>query len=38
MKKILVPVDYSKTSTTAFDVAFEIAKKSGRDSLIKNPD
>ena len=27
MKKILVPVDFSKTSSIAFDVAFDIAKK-----------
>ncbi|MBS1508740.1 MAG: universal stress protein [Bacteroidetes bacterium] len=27
MKKILVPVDYSKTSSVAFDVAFDIAKR-----------
>src|SRR6267154_4333017 len=36
MKKILVPVDYSKTSTTAFDVAFEIAKKSGAEIIAMN--
>jgi nucleotide-binding universal stress UspA family protein len=29
MKKILVPVDFSKTSITAFEVALDIAKKSG---------
>ncbi len=29
MKKILVPVDFSKTSITAFEVAYDIAKKSG---------
>jgi len=27
MKKILIPVDFSKTSATAFDVAYDIAKK-----------
>ncbi len=36
MKKILVPVDYSKTSTTAFDVAFDIAKKSGAEIIAMN--
>lgn len=29
MKKILVPIDFSKTSITAFEVAYDIAKKSG---------
>ncbi|MFY8037624.1 MAG: universal stress protein [Cyclobacteriaceae bacterium] len=29
MKKILVPTDFSKTSITAYETAFEIAKKSG---------
>ena len=33
MKKILVPVDFSKTSSTAFDVAFDIAKKDGADII-----
>lgn len=36
MKKILVPVDYSKTSTTAFDVAFDIAKKDGAELIALN--
>jgi len=36
MKKILVPVDYSKTSATAFDVAFDIAKKSGAEIIAMN--
>ncbi len=36
MKKILVPVDYSKTSTIAFDVAFDIAKKSGAEIIAMN--
>jgi nucleotide-binding universal stress UspA family protein len=31
MKKILVPTDFSKTSITALEVAFEIAKKSGAE-------
>ncbi len=29
MKKILVPTDFSKTSITAYETAFEIAKKAG---------
>ncbi|MFN7792000.1 MAG: universal stress protein, partial [Cyclobacteriaceae bacterium] len=29
MKKILVPTDFSKTSITALETAFEIAKKAG---------
>ncbi|MBS1558328.1 MAG: universal stress protein [Bacteroidetes bacterium] len=33
MKKILVPVDFSKTSNTAFDVAFDVAKKNGADLI-----
>lgn len=33
MKKILTPVDFSKTSTTAFDVAFDIAKKDGAELI-----
>jgi nucleotide-binding universal stress UspA family protein len=33
MKKILVPVDFSKTSTTAFEVAYDIAKKDGSDII-----
>ncbi len=33
MKKILIPVDFSKTSSTAFDVAFDIAKKDGADLI-----
>ncbi|MBS1488504.1 MAG: universal stress protein [Bacteroidetes bacterium] len=33
MKKILVPVDFSKTSNIAFDVAFDIAKKDGADLI-----
>jgi nucleotide-binding universal stress UspA family protein len=33
MKKLLVPVDFSKTSTTAFDVAYDIAKKDGADII-----
>jgi nucleotide-binding universal stress UspA family protein len=36
MKKILVPVDYSKTSTIALDVAFDIAKKSGAEIIAMN--
>jgi nucleotide-binding universal stress UspA family protein len=36
MKKILVPVDYSKTSTIAFDVAFDIAKKDGAELIALN--
>ncbi|MBS1680093.1 MAG: universal stress protein [Bacteroidetes bacterium] len=36
MKKILVPVDFSKTSATAFDVAFDIAKKSGAELIAMN--
>jgi nucleotide-binding universal stress UspA family protein len=33
MKKLLVPVDFSKTSTTAFEVAYDIAKKDGADII-----
>jgi nucleotide-binding universal stress UspA family protein len=33
MKKILVPVDFSKTSITAFEVAYDIAKKDGADII-----
>ena len=29
MKKILVPVDFSKSSTTAADVAYDVAKRAG---------
>ncbi|MGC4023568.1 MAG: universal stress protein [Cyclobacteriaceae bacterium] len=36
MKKILIPVDFSKTSATAFDVAFDIAKKSGAELIAMN--
>jgi nucleotide-binding universal stress UspA family protein len=36
MKKILVPVDYSKCSNTAFDVAFDIAKKDGAELIALN--
>ncbi len=36
MKKILVPVDYSKTSNIAFDVAFDIAKKDGAELIALN--
>ncbi len=36
MKKILVPVDYSKTSAIAFDVAFDIAKKDGAELIALN--
>jgi nucleotide-binding universal stress UspA family protein len=36
MKKILVPVDYSKTSAIAFDVAFDIAKKDGAELVALN--
>ncbi len=36
MKKILVPVDYSKTSAIAFDVAFDIAKKDGAELIAMN--
>src|SRR6267154_5783326 len=36
MKKILVPVDFSKTSAIAFDVAFDIAKKSGAELIAMN--
>jgi len=36
MKKILVPVDFSKTSTTALEVAFDIAKKSGAEIIAMN--
>ena len=34
MKKILVPVDFSKTSITALEVAFDIAKKDGADIIV----
>jgi nucleotide-binding universal stress UspA family protein len=33
MKKILIPVDFSKTSLTAFEVAFDIAKKDGAELI-----
>jgi len=33
MKKILIPVDFSKTSAIAFDVAFDIAKKDGAELI-----
>lgn len=33
MKKILVPIDFSKASLTALDVACEIAKKGGADVI-----
>src|SRR5579871_472125 len=36
MKKILVPVDYSKTSTIAFEVAYDIAKKDGAEIIALN--
>ncbi|HTH55244.1 MAG TPA: universal stress protein [Cyclobacteriaceae bacterium] len=36
MKKILIPVDFSKASMTAFDVAFEIAKKYGAEIVAMN--
>lgn len=36
MKKILVPTDFSKTSLTALDVAFDIAKKSGASIYLLN--
>ncbi len=36
MKKILIPVDYSKTSAVAFDVAFDIAKKDGAELIALN--
>lgn len=36
MKKILVPVDHSKTSDIAFDVAFDIAKKDGAELIALN--
>jgi nucleotide-binding universal stress UspA family protein len=34
MKKILVPTDFSKTSITALEVAFDIAKKAGADIYV----
>jgi nucleotide-binding universal stress UspA family protein len=34
MKKILVPVDFSKTSITALDTAYEIAKKAGAEIAL----
>jgi nucleotide-binding universal stress UspA family protein len=34
MKKILVPVDFSKTSIIALDTAFDIAKKAGSEILL----
>ncbi len=34
MKKILVPVDFSKTSITALEVAFDIAKKANADITL----
>src|SRR5579862_506243 len=36
MKKILIPVDYSKTSIAAFEVAFDIAKKNGAELIAMN--
>lgn len=36
MKKILIPVDFSKTSAIAFDVAFDIAKKDGAEIIALN--
>ncbi len=34
MKKILIPVDFSKTSLIAMEVAFDIAKKDGADLIV----
>ncbi|MEK6782414.1 MAG: universal stress protein [Bacteroidota bacterium] len=34
MKKILVPVDFSKTSIIALETAFDIAKKDGADLIV----
>jgi len=34
MKKILVPVDFSKTALTAVELAFDIAKKDGADLIL----
>jgi nucleotide-binding universal stress UspA family protein len=34
MKKILVPTDFSKTASTALDIAADIAKKAGSDLII----
>ncbi len=34
MKKILVPVDFSKTSTIALDTAYDIAKKAGSQLIL----
>lgn len=34
MKKILVPVDFSKTSIIALEAAFDIAKKDGADIIV----
>jgi nucleotide-binding universal stress UspA family protein len=34
MKKILVPVDFSKTSIVALQAAFDIAKKDGADIIV----
>ncbi|MBK5280181.1 MAG: universal stress protein [Bacteroidia bacterium] len=34
MKKILVPIDFSKTSINAMEVAFDIAKKDGADIIV----
>ena len=34
MKKILVPTDFSKTSITALETAFEIAKKAGASIFV----
>lgn len=36
MKKILIPVDFSKASMMAFDVAFDIAKKYGAEIVAMN--
>ncbi len=34
MKKILVPIDFSRTSLIAMEVAFDIAKKDGADIIV----
>lgn len=36
MKKILIPVDFSKASITAFDVAFDVAKRYGAEIIAMN--
>jgi nucleotide-binding universal stress UspA family protein len=36
MKKILIPVDFSKASMMAFDIAFDVAKRYGAEIIAMN--